>query len=432
MCIQTALQTKIAELTDNGDMIARFLANTVQGAIPGAKLCHRIDAAKTLARYGAQVQPAGNRPPALSDSTEEGRDSGEKSLHTQPAQGPEPDRAEEPEPRQIPTLRDIVGYPVARYIRRRTNNGDTMIDTLNDIMEGGSYSKFDYAFKHDLPLVKPSQRLSAAKELMSRAMGESKPPRAESSTPARPKLILSSADGPILTDARKIAEEKPAFELDPSDPINSGLARLVRDKTNDGINAAETMIRIAEDDGSEGYWLPAHRLVASKELLHRAYDLNYDAVTWEDVMAFKRAGEDAEEAKRVDLARARYQAELSAIIKEFQEAYEAGDEEAMKAAEKKHTDFRRGGKLNPDEPIEYHKPPPSEGDDQGEDGAMYGPADPDPTAKFHTTARDRESQANFHRQVAKRQANRKSDPNHNAAAIIHAPRLTVRLRNRSP
>ena len=317
-----------------------------------------------------------------------------------------------------PTLRDIVGYPAARYIRQRTNNGETLIEALNDIMEGGSYTKFDYDFEHDLPLVKPHQRLSAAKELMSRAMGESKPPRVESSEPMRPRLILSSADGPILTDARATDEDKPAFELDPDDPINSGLARLVRDKTNDGINAAETMIRIVEDNGSEGYWLPAHRLTASKELLHRAYDLNYDAVTWEDVMAFKRATEDTEAVKRVDLERARYQANLSAIIKEFDEAYAADDDEAMDVAEKKHADFiKYGGKPNPDDPIDY---------------SGYGPADPDPTVEFHTTAQDREALAKFDRQVAKRLASKKGDTNHNAAANIHAPRLTVRLRNRSP
>ena len=406
MCIQTALQTKIAELTNNGDLIAKFLADTVRGAIPGAKTCHRIDAAKTLARYGAQATPAHNP----STPTEE------NPVRPEPAEAHAPDRTKEPEPRLIPTLRDIVGYPVARYIRERTNNGETMLDALTDIMEGGSYSKFDYEFNHNLPLVKPGQRLSAAKELMSRAMGESKPPRAESSEPVRPKLIISSADGPILTDARAAAEDKPAYELDPNDPVNSALARLVRDKTNDGINAAETMIRIAEDSGSEGYWLPAHRLVACKELLHRAYDLNYEAVSWEDVMAFKRAAEDPEAAKRIDMEQARYQASLSAIIKEYGEAYDADDQEAMAAAEKKHADFRRsGGKLNPedspDDPIDY---------------PGYGPADPDPTAEFHSTAQAPESQAKFDRQVARRKTS------HNAAANTQAPKLTIRLQNRSP
>ena len=62
MCIQTALQSKIAELTGNGDIIAKFLADTVQGAIPGAKPCHRIDAAKTLAKYGI---PQGSVRPEL-------------------------------------------------------------------------------------------------------------------------------------------------------------------------------------------------------------------------------------------------------------------------------------------------------------------------------------------------------------------------------
>ena len=52
------------------------------------------------------------------------------------------------------------------------------------------------------------------------------------------------------------------------------------------------MIRIVENSHDEDEWLPAHRLAASKELLHRAYDLNYDAVTWKEIEAYRRATED--------------------------------------------------------------------------------------------------------------------------------------------
>ena len=173
-----------------------------------------------------------------------------------------------------PTLRDIVAYPVARYIRERTDGGETIINALTDIMRGGSYSRFDREFNNP-PLIKPHQRLAAARELMGRAMGESRPPRRDSSH--------FDSDTP----------------LDEDDPINSDFAKLVRDRTNNGIDAAETMIRIVENTHDEDEWLPAHRLAASKELLHRAYDLNYDAVTWREIEAYRRATENEDEHKRV-------------------------------------------------------------------------------------------------------------------------------------
>ena len=71
MCIQTALQSKIAELTDNGDTILRFLADTAHGAIPGAKLCHRLDAAKTLAKYGLPLDSDGITNPVPLDGLQE-------------------------------------------------------------------------------------------------------------------------------------------------------------------------------------------------------------------------------------------------------------------------------------------------------------------------------------------------------------------------
>lgn len=292
-----------------------------------------------------------------------------------------------------PTLRDIVAYPVARYIRERTGDGEIILDALSDIMEGGSHTRFDSEFNSP-PLVKPHQRLAAAKELMVRAMGESRPPRAESSH--------FDADG--------------VFDQD--DPVNSRFARLVRDRTNNGVDAAETMIRIVENSEYEDGWLPAHRLTAAKELVHRAYDLNYDAVTWEHLDAYRRAIEDKDAAEHVDLRRARRQARLSELIAEFDEARAADDEDAMNAAEKKFADYVRYGEAgNPDDPIDY---------------AGYGPADPDPTVDFYRPGLNKQEQAKFDRQVARHLAQKrdKATPN-TAAASIRTPKLTIPLSQKS-
>ena len=390
MCIQTALQSKIAELTDNGDTILRFLADTAHGAIPGAKLCHRLDAAKTLAKYGLP-QPDGITKFPSPPTEEESVNPAEAGI-----QNGETEDKESPPSMSVPapTLRDIVAYPVARYIRERTNGGETILITLQDIMRGGSYSRFDREFGNP-PLVKPHQRLAAAKELMGRAMGESRPPRRESSQ--------FDADTP----------------LDENDPINSDFARLVRDRTNNGIDAAEIMVRIVENSHEEDEWLPAHRFAASKELLHRAYDLNYDAVTWREIEAYRRATEDEDEHKRVELESARHKARLSELIREYDEAHAADDEDAMKAAEKKYADYvKYGDEGNPDDPIDY------EG---------IGPDDPDPTVDFYRPGLNRKEQAKFDRQVARHLAQKKDANRPNtAAATIHAPRLTIPLHNRSP
>ncbi len=51
MCITNALQQKIRKHTDNGDLIAQFLADTIRGEYPDAKYHHKLEAAKLLVRY---------------------------------------------------------------------------------------------------------------------------------------------------------------------------------------------------------------------------------------------------------------------------------------------------------------------------------------------------------------------------------------------
>ncbi|MYC05827.1 MAG: hypothetical protein F4X57_01385, partial [Chloroflexi bacterium] len=57
MCIQTALQQKIANLTNDGETIAMFLVDTMQSDSYAIKTCHKMDAARMLTKYGfAQVE----------------------------------------------------------------------------------------------------------------------------------------------------------------------------------------------------------------------------------------------------------------------------------------------------------------------------------------------------------------------------------------
>ena len=52
MCDINTLQQKIADLTDNGEIVIRFLAETVQGKTPAVQPCHRLEATSQLIRLG--------------------------------------------------------------------------------------------------------------------------------------------------------------------------------------------------------------------------------------------------------------------------------------------------------------------------------------------------------------------------------------------
>ena len=363
MCIQNNIQTKIAELTDNGDEIVRFLIETLRGNDPTVSLHHRLEAARLLGKYGIQLHdtaaPAGTAPPDPDADSAEGS---AQPLEATPAEAESRDdetqAATSASPVALrPTLRDIVAYPVARYIRERTADGETIVATLCDIMHGGDYEPYaafgtDYVRK----AAKPHEQLGAAKEILRRAFGESAPTR------------RTSAPATDLIEG-----------FDEQDPVNSRIARLVREKTNNGIDAAELIVRIMDGSISELGCLPGHRLAASRELIHRGYDLNYDAVTWQHIEAYNHAIYPVD--NKVELQRARHQAQVSALLREYGEACKSGDEEAMAAAEKKYTDFvSRRSAPDPDEPVEY---------------AGYGPADPDPTVDSFYTPPARERRQDF-------------------------------------
>ena len=58
MCIRNALQRHIAKFTNDGEDIARFLAETMQGKHHDAKYHHKLEAAKLLTRYGSTGDPS--------------------------------------------------------------------------------------------------------------------------------------------------------------------------------------------------------------------------------------------------------------------------------------------------------------------------------------------------------------------------------------
>lgn len=387
MCIQTAIQNKIAELTNNGETIATFLAETMHGKSDReAKMHHRVEAARLISKYG--IARPDNIIPFPSQENE-------------PEDSPQSDASQNPaHPVSLgPTLHDIIAYPLARYIRDLTGDGETLMRSLCEILEGDQYHTYQSA-RERIQNIQDRHRLTAARELLRHAFAERKVTR------------------------RGATVSEPITRLDETDPLNSRIANLVRDLTNDGKEAADLLVRIANNSRNDGNWQPDHRLTAIRELMRRAYDLNYEAVTWDHVDAYLRARDAAIDHEAVHMARARRHAGSFVLLGEFDEACEADDKEAMKVAEAKSRAYGRYINEEDEEP------------EQALRRALRGPADSDPDPEFdhYYAPLTPEQKAEFERGIADYYATLHDgiEESNAVAAQITVPKLTIPINNRSP
>ena len=194
MCNQNALQQNIAGITKDGYDIAIFLADTMRGETPGVKVCHRMEAAKHLIRYGFTDTDCNNIP-ALpqgegtagiqktpSPSTGEGWDGGEDSPPSMSAPV---------------THLDILNYQIAHLIRHETAEGHTVVNFLVDIMSGR-----DRPFTPKKFRIKPADRMAAARELLRRGFGDLGSRRKPSDTTDEVKRLRHPAHRPSQANAR--------------------------------------------------------------------------------------------------------------------------------------------------------------------------------------------------------------------------------------
>ena len=181
MCIPTKLQQNIIDRTNEGDTIAAFLVDTMQGQHTDAKFNHRLEAAKHLIKYGfpdearhqgqfdlnkSKVENADKKTP--SPSTGEGWDGGDN-------------------PPQPVTHLDILNYEIAHLIRHETAEGHTVVNFLVDIMTGR-----DRPFTPKKFCIKPADRMAAenscavASETLAHAASQTPPTKQTPTTPCTP------------------------------------------------------------------------------------------------------------------------------------------------------------------------------------------------------------------------------------------------------
>ena len=253
MCIQNALQQHILDITNDGKDIAEFFYATMHGQNPNAKFHHQMDAAKHLSKLGLDTTLS---PPTAEDhdgsqdrintpspSTGEGRDGGE---HHQNADSTSPSSPPSMSAPAVTDL-DIINHKVATLIREETNDGYFIADFLARVMHGTA--------GQGRP-ISEADRLAAAKELMNRGLGR-------------------FGD----THDRRISGTQ-----DDSDIIHSGLARYIRERTDQGLEPARFLLDVAS--GRDEAFSMHQRVAATRELVRRGWDTNYDRIKSEDIAAY--------------------------------------------------------------------------------------------------------------------------------------------------
>ena len=415
MCIPTKLQQNIIDRTREGDTIAAFLVSTMQGETPGVKVNHRMDAAKQLIKYGFPDTQCDNDPPVPQDE-------GESAVQSPLSPGDRvracPELAEGVRGKETPqpvTHLDILNYQIAHLIRHGTAEGHTIVNFLVDIMTGR-----DRPFTPKKFRIKPADRMAAARELLRRGFGDLGSRRKLSDTSDE-----ANAYDTLHTDLAKRMRE---YSERGTDTIRF-LLELMSDPDPDKeftvhhrMYAAQELLRRGWDTNYDNikpehlqdYWQDKEstRLsVGQKKTLTGLstsiddYD-NYDDTDYEAIARQLREDDDADSAvaqkslpprrgkvgacpelaegmgvtepvsKSLPLSKSENEpaADRKAIIKEFKEAMDRGDERAALRAEAKYRRIDIKAEKNIYD---------------------YGPSDPDPTVDYYFEPLNPEEQTKF-------------------------------------
>ena len=157
----------VREKTGDGALIIDFFTDVMTGRIEGAQLCHRIDAAKQLVKYGSKDAaeflakykgvPCGHsingRPNQADPCSAEDRSLVDVTLNAPPTLTRD----------FLTVLSGIDEFLMARLIRAQTADGDTIIEFLDDVMQ----DRTDGFRTH--------HRIAAAKELIVHIVRDEQP-----------------------------------------------------------------------------------------------------------------------------------------------------------------------------------------------------------------------------------------------------------------
>ncbi len=372
MCIRNAIQRTIHKHTQNGDLIAQFLVSTMQGETPGAKVCHRLDATKQLIKYGFEnPEDAAQNESATHDmlipTPEELALENPAQNETNPARG---------KPAEPPNYLDIINYHIARHIRQETADGYTIVNFLINVMRD---KQLPTPFVSERQRFTPADRMAAAKELLKRGFGDFS---------TRPRL-----------------HERMNGTND-YDTLHTDLVKRIRDYTDNGTNAVRFLLDVMDERDPEDGFSSHHRISAAKELLRRAWDINFDAVTWKDVEDYYRQ----QTSPRLSVGQKKTLAGMQAFIDEYDQYddvdYEAIAKQAEEQIHQQDTAATQAKKIETPEAANTDNPPFTpilsnpEPEDEYIEYANCSPSDPDPTVDFFYEPLTPEEQAKFDEELS--------------------------------
>ena len=301
MCIKTPLQQKIIDRTNDGDQIAAFLVDTMNGQTPGVKVCHRMDAAKQLTKYGfpdADCETTSDRL-SRAGGNPEGQGGDETPVQSPLSPGERvgacPELAEGVRGKEIAapvTHLDILNYEVAHLIRSETAEGHTIVNFLVDTMTGR-----DRPFTPKKLKIKPADRIAAARELLRRGFGDLGSRRKQSD----------------------ITDEANAY-----DTLHTDLARRMREYSERGTDTVRFLLEVMSDPDPDLEFTIHHRLSAAQELLRRGWDTNHDNIKPEHLQDYWRD----EESTRLSIGQKKTLSGFTTSIDDY-DNYDDTDYEAI-------------------------------------------------------------------------------------------------------
>ena len=333
MCDINTLQQKIADLTNNGEIVIRFLAETVQGKTPAVQPCHRLEATSQLIRLGypdrhshrddnpsltrhsreACPRPqSGSGNPVARD--EESSLSSDNTARPEPVEEPTADRHSReacPRPRSGSgnpvaqtaddnpthpvTYLDILNFNLAQLIRSETADGHTIVEFLLHIMTGR-----DSAYTPNKLRIKPADRMAASREILRRGYGHF----------GRRRRLIDDAE-----------------ETNDYDTLHTDLAKRLRQYSEEGSQAILFLLNVMKNEVPDEEYTTRHRMSAAQELLRRGWDTNYDKIKSEHLIDYWQDQQSA----RLSVGQKKQLAGLQTYADEY-DAYDNKDYEPQAQA----------------------------------------------------------------------------------------------------
>ena len=262
MCAPSRLQQHIRNLTKDGEVVARFLVDTVQAKTPGVKTCHQMEAMKYLVRFGFTDEEQSHFWGLLPTPEELAEKRGEEKPPLPQGEGWGEGENSQLNTQTSPvTHLDILNYDIAHLIRKETADGHTIAEFLADVM-----TRQDKPYTPKKLRIRYIDRFAAAMEILRRGHGHFGRKR---------KLVVDD-------------HGDNNYDTNGYDTLHTDLAKRMREYTEHGTDAIRFLLDVmSAADPDEAYtW--HHRVSAAQELLRRGWDTNYDKITPEMLQEYWR------------------------------------------------------------------------------------------------------------------------------------------------